>query len=205
MLDRHGVLTREAVAAEELPGGFATVYPILKVMEESGRARRGYFTAGLGATQFALPGAEDRLRDARNPDPAGPLTVLLAATDPANPYGAALPWPEVADARFERAAHARVLLRDGHLLAYLSRSGKHLITNLPESEPERGESIAALVDALQQFLTISNQPTLLIEQIDGRPALISPLTHTLETAGFFIGHDGLLLRRAGPRLHLKRR
>ena len=205
LLDRHGVLTREAVAAEELPGGFATVYPILKVMEESGRARRGYFTAGLGATQFALPGAEDRLRDARNPDPAGPLTVLLAATDPANPYGAALPWPEVADARFERAAHARVLLRDGHLLAYLSRSGKHLITNLPESEPERGESIAALVDALQQFLTISNQPTLLIEQIDGRPALISPLTHTLESAGFFIGHDGLLLRRAGPRLHLKRR
>ena len=205
LLDRHGVLTREAVAAEDLPGGFATVYPILKAMEESGRARRGYFTAGLGATQFALPGAEDRLRDARTPDPGGPHTVLLAATDPANPYGAALPWPALPDTRFERAAQARVLLRDGHLLAYLSRSGKHLTTNLPAAEPARSEAIAALVDGLQQLLTFAAEPTLLIEQIDGRPALASPLTHPLESAGCFIGHNGLLLRGAGPRLHHKRR
>ena len=95
LLERHGVLTRGAVAAERITGGFAAVYPVLRAMEEAGQARRGYFVEGLGAAQFALAGALDRLRAARDPaDPPTTSTVhLLAAADPANPYGAALAWP----------------------------------------------------------------------------------------------------------------
>ena len=118
LLARHGVLTREAVLAEGVTGGFATLYPVLKALEEAGRMRRGYFVAGLGGSQFAQPGALDRLRalretsaDPRGPD-AAPPAVVLAATDPANPYGAALPWPEgVAGAM--RAAGTHVVLVDG--------------------------------------------------------------------------------------------
>ena len=92
LLDRHGVLTREAVRGEGHPRGFAGVYPVLRAMEESGRCRRGYFVAGLGGAQFALPGAVDRLRADRRDSPKGAL--VLAATDPANVYGLSLPWPE---------------------------------------------------------------------------------------------------------------
>jgi ATP-dependent helicase Lhr and Lhr-like helicase len=105
LLERHGVLTRGAVAAERMPGGFGAVYPVLRAMEETGQCRRGYFVEGLGAAQFALPGAVDRMRAlAADPRPADPFavgadpdnserTVVLAAADPAQPYGAALPWP----------------------------------------------------------------------------------------------------------------
>jgi ATP-dependent Lhr-like helicase len=92
LLERHGVLTREAAHAEGLEGGFSAIYPILKALEDAGKVRRGYFVAGRGATQFALPGALDRLRALREP-PEEPAAVVLAATDPANPYGTALPWP----------------------------------------------------------------------------------------------------------------
>src|SRR4029077_8505345 len=92
LLARHGVLTREALTSELIPGGFASVYPVLKAMEESGRLRRGYFVAGLGATQFALPGAGDLLRSLRD-TPDETEIAILAATDPANPYGATLKWP----------------------------------------------------------------------------------------------------------------
>ena len=92
LLARHGVLTREAVSAEAVPGGFGIVYPVLKGLEDHGRIRRGYFVAGLGATQFALPGALDLLRSMRDaPDEVE--VAVLAATDPANPYGATLKWP----------------------------------------------------------------------------------------------------------------
>src|SRR5207302_5465482 len=98
LLDRHGVMTRESALAEGVEGGFAGVYPVLKALEESGRVRRGYFVAGLGAAQFALPGAVDRLRSYRDPLPAGgDEAVVLAATDPAQPFGASLPWPEHTD------------------------------------------------------------------------------------------------------------
>ena len=96
LLTRHGILTREAVGAENLPGGFGVIYPVLKAMEEHGRIRRGYFVAGLGATQFALPGALDLLRSLRTPDDE-PEVVVLAATDPANPWGTALKVPAAAD------------------------------------------------------------------------------------------------------------
>ena len=113
LLARHGIVTREAVAAESLPGGFATVYPVLKAMEENGRIRRGYFVAGLGATQFALPGALDLLRSLRNAEPAeeregsgdvdDPNVTMLAASDPANPYGATLKWPLSLQQRWTQA------------------------------------------------------------------------------------------------------
>jgi len=205
LLARHGVLTREAVAAEELEGGFAAVYPVLKAMEEAGRVRRGYFTAGLGATQFALPGAEDRLRDAREADEEAPFTVLLAATDPANPYGAAVPWPEVAEARFERAAGARVVLREGRMIGYLSRSGRALFTSLPEGEPERTHAAEALAAALAGLVALPGVRFVQLEQIDGRPAQEAPLAAELAAVGFQVLHDGLLLRASPPRLHAKRR
>ena len=110
LLERHGVVTREAVVAEGIAGGYASVYPVLRAMEESGRARRGYFVAGLGAAQFALPGAVDRLRAIRDDEPT---VRVLAATDPAQPYGAALPWPRGADDErlpLQRAAGAYVVL-----------------------------------------------------------------------------------------------
>ncbi len=91
LLARHGVVTRESLTIENIPGGFSTVYPVLKAMEESGRVRRGYFVTGLGAAQFALPGAVDRLRSLRDA-PEDAEVAVLAATDPANPYGATLPW-----------------------------------------------------------------------------------------------------------------
>ena len=93
LLDRHGILTRGAVVAERIPGGFAGVYPVLKAMEDAGRCRRGYFVDGLGGAQFAVPGAVDRLRALTDP-PSSPQTQVLAAADPANPYGAALAWPD---------------------------------------------------------------------------------------------------------------
>src|SRR5437870_8856995 len=92
LLERHGVVTREAVMAENLPGGFSAVYPVLKAMEDAGRIRRGYFVAALGATQFATGGALDLLRSLRDENEQ-PETVMLAATDPANPYGAIVKWP----------------------------------------------------------------------------------------------------------------
>ena len=140
LLERHGVLTREAVASEGIAGGFSAVYPILRAMEEAGRIRRGYFVDGLGAAQFALAGALDRLRATRDAaeSPGRAAVHLLAATDPANPYGAALPWPrrDEADRRpLQRAAGAYVALVDGFAVAYLERGGTTLQTLAPADDP----------------------------------------------------------------------
>src|SRR5438874_1349102 len=143
LLARHGVLTREAVHAEGIPGGFASVYEVLKRMEETGRARRGYFVAGLGATQFALPGAEERLRSLREP-PDGPQTVILSATDPANPYGAALAWPGrgegAPESRPQRAARSA---GPGRRCARRSARRRRAL-----SEPESDAREHALDDAI---------------------------------------------------------
>ncbi len=137
LLERHGVLTREAVRAEGIPGGFSAVYPVLRAMEEVGHVRRGYFVAGLGGAQFALPGAVDRLRARPGPG-AGPEVVALAATDPANPYGAALAWPAVPEAapggaggRPRRVAGAWVVLVDGEASLFLDRGGRRLVALRP--------------------------------------------------------------------------
>jgi ATP-dependent Lhr-like helicase len=188
LLDRHGVLTREAVQAEGIAGGFSAVYDVLKAMEEAGRVRRGYFVAGLGATQFALPGADDRLRALRE-RPEAERVLVLAATDPANPYGAALPWPEAAaeanpGARPQRGAGAQVILSGGRLLGYLSRSEKDLLTFLPAEEPERSRAALELASALAALVEEERRRTLLIGQIDGGDPAASPLSAPLVRAGF---------------------
>ena len=138
LVERHGVVTREAVLAEGVVGGFASVYGVLKVLEDRGQVRRGYFVSGLGAAQFALPGAVDRLRSMRRPDDptfprsgdadgAAPATVVLSATDPAQPYGGTLPWPE-SPGRPARIGAALVVLRHGVPLVWHDRRSHHLVT-----------------------------------------------------------------------------
>jgi ATP-dependent Lhr-like helicase len=189
LLERHGVITREAVHAEGIAGGFSAVYEVLKAMEDAGRVRRGYFVAGLGATQFALPGADDRLRAVREP-PADARALIIAATDPANPYGAALPWPETpADgdaktARPQRAAGAHVVLLDGALVGYVGRTEKNLLTFLPESEPERTHAAEALVGALAALVDDGRRRTLLVSRVDGGDPERSPIGPKLGAAGF---------------------
>lgn len=123
LLERHGVLTREAVRAEGISGGFSGMYPLLKALEEGGQVRRGYFVAGLGGSQFAVPGAVDRLRAFREA-PVEPDVVVVAATDPANAYGMALPWPVKGP---QRAAGAYVLLADGLPSLYIEKGGRSLV------------------------------------------------------------------------------
>ena len=144
LLRRHGVLTRDAVAFEGVAGGFPAVYPVLRALDEAGRIRRGYFVAGQGGLQFADPGALERLRASRDPDPGAPQAVVLAAADPANPYGAALPWPKTAEApgesetrpaRLARAAGTHVVLVDGSLVATVSARTRQVATLLPADEP----------------------------------------------------------------------
>jgi ATP-dependent helicase Lhr and Lhr-like helicase len=194
LLERYGVVTREAVHAEEIAGGFSAVYDVFKAMEEAGRVRRGYFVAGLGATQFALPGADDRLRSVREPSPEG-RTWVLAATDPANPWGAALAWPESASpSRPQRAAGARVVIREGALLAVTGRGDRSLVTFLPAEEPERSEAARALAAALAAPVDDGRRRAVLISRIDGEDPASSPLAPYLAKAGFTPGSRGWLKR-----------
>ena len=198
LLARHGVLTREAVASEGASGGFGIVYPVLKAMEEAGRIRRGYFVAGLGATQFALPGALDLLRSLRDPssDEANVEVVVLSATDPANPYGAAIRFPAVSVGRgATRSVGATVILVDGALAAYLARGDRQLLTFLPETEPQRSKTARAVARALRER---SRTPVsddqgprgMLIEEIDGIPPSAHPIAPFLAKAGFITGAMG---------------
>ena len=196
LLERHGVVTREAVMAEGLAGGFASVYPVLKAMEEAGRARRGYFVAGLGAAQFALPGAVDRLRAARDRDPdKGPETVVLAAADPAQPYGASLPWPRDADA--ERQTLARVpgaylVMADGVAALYVERGGRGLVTLPAMADPEVGSLALA---ALRTLLAPSGPlRELRLERVDRVPPADSSLADALRGLGFRPSYRSWLLR-----------
>ncbi len=204
LLERYGVLTREAVHAEGVPGGFSAVYDVLKAMEEAGRVRRGYFVAGLGATQFALPGAEDRLRAVREaPEVAKEAKVLvLAATDPANPYGAALAWPgdeEGKGARAQRAAGAYVVLGDGAVIGYVGRTERDLVTFLPGEEPERGAAAEALARALGAMVETGRRKTLLIGRIDGVEAEGSEFGKRLVAVGFSATSKGYFKRGGGGR------
>jgi ATP-dependent Lhr-like helicase len=206
LLERHGVLTREAVHAEGVVGGFSAVYDVLKAMEEAGKVRRGYFVAGLGATQFALPGADDRLRAAREPT-AEPRAMVIAATDPANPYGAALGWPEAPAAtgdaakaaRPQRAAGAHVVLLDGAIIGYVGRTEKNLLTFLPAEEPERGRAATALFGALAALVDDGRRRTLLLARIDGEETERSPLVKQLTAAGFTPTSKGYFRRAASRR------
>jgi ATP-dependent helicase Lhr and Lhr-like helicase len=201
LVERYGVLTREATLGEGSEGGFAGVYPVLRALEEKGRIRRGYFVAGLGAAQFALPGAVDRLRSAR---PAAPPVdgddgpgedgaardvplIVLAATDPAQPYGAALPWPE-SGGRPARAAGALVVLADGEAVAFVERGGRSLwsfpaATRYPSWPQALGERITSGLVRSQEVVSV-----------DGEPARTGPWADALRSAGFVDGYRGLVAR-----------
>jgi ATP-dependent Lhr-like helicase len=194
LLERHAVVTREAVAAEAISGGYAAVYPVLRAMEEAGRARRGYFVAGLGAAQFALPGAVDRLRAVRD---EGPESVrVLAATDPAQPYGAALAWPRGdADERLplQRAAGAYVVLVDGRAVLYIERGGRGLLTLPAASAPDlASRAVRALPGLVAPEGPLRE---LRLERVDRAPVADSSLADPLKAAGFRPGYRGFILRR----------
>ena len=223
LLDRHGVLTREAVAGEAIEGGFSAVYPVLRALEERGRIRRGYFVDGLGAAQFALPGAVDRLR-AMRPGPGEASSVdggpggardgssrdgssrdgssrdgssrvhLLAAADPANPYGAALPWPrrDEQDRRpLQRAAGAYVVLVDGAAALYLDRGGTSLVALPPADDPG---VLAAALPALGALVADGRVRELVLAKADGEPVGTWPRREALLAAGFVQGYRGYVLR-----------
>ena len=195
ILNRHGIVTREALAVENVAGGFSALYDVLKAMEERGRIRRGYFVAGLGAAQFAVPAALDLLRSLRA-EPETPQTAYIAATDPANPYGAILRWPSAgagAPAASQQAgrrvlarqAGAGVIVVNGLLVAYVGRADKHLVTVLPDDEPERSTVAAEVARMLHVLATGgSDRPGMLIAEIDGVPAAAHPLARFLVEAGF---------------------
>jgi ATP-dependent Lhr-like helicase len=196
LLDRHGVVTREAVASEGIEGGFSAVYPILRALEEAGRIRRGYFVDGLGAAQFALAGAIERLRTMRDParSPAERDIHLLAAADPANPYGAAISWPRrgEADRRpLQRAAGAYVVLVDGVAALYLERGGATLQTLPAADDPDVAEAAARALRALVDDRRVRE---LVITKIDGLPIAESPFRDVLVAAGFGQGYRGLVLK-----------
>ena len=199
LLERHGVLTREMVHAEGISGGFSAVYDVLKAMEETGRVRRGYFVAGLGATQFAVPGAEERLRGMREASEE-PRTVLLAATDPALAYGVALPWPTREAGRTQRAAGAHAVVHDGALVAYSRRTEANVLTFLPESEPERTRVADAVARLLAAQVEDGPRRTMLIGAVDGADPAHSALGSHLQAQGFTRGSQGYLKRKPGPPL-----
>jgi ATP-dependent Lhr-like helicase len=198
LLDRHGVVTRDAAAAEGVEGGFAGVYPVLRALEEAGRVRRGYFVDGLGAAQFAVSGAIERLRGLREPARSASERVvhLLAAADPANPYGAALPWPRRGedDRRpFQRAAGAEVVLVDGGAALYVERGGG--LQTLPAfDDPETAEIAVAALRGLLGPVGEGRLRELVIRRVDGLPVGESPHRERLLAAGFVAGYRGLVLR-----------
>jgi ATP-dependent Lhr-like helicase len=192
LLERHGVLTREATNSDGL-GSFSELYPVLRALEEAGRIRRGYFVADLNAVQFARPSADDRLRASRKAD-SGARAALLAATDPANPFGSVLPWPET-ELRPQRAAGALVIIWDGLLLGYLPRGEKVLLTFLDQTGTERQDAERALAEALARLVDGARRRAVVLGGIDGRPARQSQLGPALIAAGFTAVGDGFVLRR----------
>jgi ATP-dependent Lhr-like helicase len=207
LLNRHGVLTRGAVAAESVPGGFATLYKVLSTFEEAGRCQRGYFVESLGGAQFAVASTVDRLRSYldgpgsfKDPERAEYRAVVLAAADPANPYGAALPWPAASadgpgpGARPGRKAGALVVLVDGELAWFLERGGRSLLTFTDDAAADHAAAMA-----LADLVASRRVASILVERIDGVPALQpraggpSPVD-ALSDAGFVRTPRGMRLR-----------
>jgi ATP-dependent Lhr-like helicase len=186
LLERQGIVTRDGVRAEGIPGGYAPVYRELRRLEILGSCRRGYFVEGLGGAQFALPGAVERLRDR----PAEETALVLAAADPAQPFGAAIPWPKRAGARAARVAGAYVVLLGGEPGLFVERGGRSLV---PLREPEDGwlaEALAALVESMPRMRV----KRLAVERFDGRPVGETEIMPLLLEAGFLAGPRRAVLR-----------
>jgi ATP-dependent Lhr-like helicase len=188
-LDRYGVVTRGSVMTENAEGGFGAAYRALSSLEESGQCRRGYFIEGLGAAQFALTGAVDRLR-AQQREPETPRATVLAACDPATPYGAALPWPEREGHRPGRKAGALVVLVDGALVFYVERGGKTLLS-FTEDQTRLTPAAEALARAVQR----GQLGRLTVERADGAHVFGTPaVSEALQAAGFRMTPQGLRMR-----------
>jgi ATP-dependent Lhr-like helicase len=193
LLERWGLVAREMASSESLPGGFSAVYKVLAAMEEAGSVRRGWFCEGLTGAQFAFPGAVDRLRASRDPAEA-PELRMIAACDPANPYGAALPWPpqdgEARGGGPQRKPGATVVLVDGDLALWLGASGKRLLT-FPRAE--RPELLHLALSVLPLAARRTRRRAITIERIDGEPASASARRTALIESGFVQDYRGLTL------------
>ncbi|MEO0973833.1 MAG: crosslink repair DNA glycosylase YcaQ family protein, partial [Pseudomonadota bacterium] len=209
LLDRYGIVSREAVQSESLSGGFSPLYKVLQGMEDAGRVRRGYFVEGLSGAQFAEPGAIDRLRAARRGDDVATYddeqpdrydeddVVLLASQDPANVWGALLAWPDTSGAdalRPRRAAGTWVVLVDGRPVLWVGVGGRQIATFADTVSSDRGELELAL-EAIHRIPAGAKGRTLHVEQIDGAPAHESVLADLLLEHGFVRDHKGLLAQR----------
>ena len=205
LLTRYGLVTRETVASEAIAGGFSAVYQVLRAMEDAGRIRRGYFVAGLGGAQFAMPAALDLLRSHREA-PDTPQAVVLAATDPANPYGTLLKWPDTSggadDGRADvgrgatRTVGSLVVLVDGLAAGYLRRGERDLLLALPDTEPGRTRIAQALARALVQHALArpDGRRGLFLETINGTRAGVHPAARWFVAEGFVVGAEGLQYR-----------
>jgi ATP-dependent helicase Lhr and Lhr-like helicase len=226
LLKRHGVVTRETMGLENVAGGFSAVYDVLKALEEAGRLRRGYFVAGLGGAQFAMPSAIDLLRSLRTDrTPEKPEILCLAATDPANLYGSVLRWPSTSSVRdvgasceettdtepareantriLARAVGARVILRSGELVAYMRRNNPNLIVFLPADEPDRSHVARDLANFLAELGCQDLQPQgsgrpagLLLTTVNDIPIAEHFLARLLLDAGFHASPMGFHLRHS---------
>jgi len=181
MLERHGVVVRDAVLAESIPGGFAGLYPVFAAMEDAGKVRRGYFVEGMGGSQFALTGAVDRLRSGAG----GDRPVVLAAADPANPFGAALAWPDHEAGRPSRSAGALVVLIDGRLASFVEQGGKRVLTFADSDVSQIAAALAGREEGSRRQV---------IHTIDDRPAHQTPLGEALLESGFVSSYKGLTHR-----------
>jgi ATP-dependent helicase Lhr and Lhr-like helicase len=190
LLERHGIVTRDSVRAEGIPGGYGAVYGELKALETLGTCRRGYFVEGLGGAQFALPGAVERLRELRRRDDEEPEPLVLAASDPAQPYGAALPWPKLAGARAARVAGAHVVLLGGEAALFVERGGRSLVSLRKPEEAWLRQALAALVAHVRS----GGARRLAVERVDGTPVVETELMPLLVEAGFLAGPRRAVLR-----------
>jgi ATP-dependent Lhr-like helicase len=202
LLSRYGVVTREVAGAEGIEGGFSAVYDVLKAMEDAGRIRRGYFVGGVGAMQFALPAALELMRSFKNASD-DVESVVVSATDPANPYGTMLKWPapNAADSGAgrgpTRTVGALVILVDGALAGYVARGGRQLLTFVPEDEPARTTTSRALATRLAAIARGEDgRGGLLVSEINGIPTSEHPLAPFLIDAGFNASAMGFQMRKA---------
>jgi ATP-dependent Lhr-like helicase len=186
LLERQGIVTRDGVRGEGVPGGYGAVYRELRKLETLGVCRRGYFVEGLGGAQFALPGAVERLRER----PEEPPPLVIAAADPAQPYGAALPWPKRAGARAARVAGAYVVLLGGSPALYVERGGRSLV---PLRDPDP-EWLRPALEAIVDHVRMRGQKRLAVERFDGEPVGESEIMPLLLEAGFLAGPRRAVLR-----------
>jgi ATP-dependent helicase Lhr and Lhr-like helicase len=191
LLERQGIVTRDGVRAEGITGGYGAVYAELKALETLGLCRRGYFVEGLGGAQFALGGAVERLRELRPREDEEPDALVLAAADPAQPYGAVLQWPKRAGARAARVAGAQVVLLGGEPALFVERGGRSLV---PLRDPDESWLRPALAALVEHVRGAGTRKRLAVERFDGEPVTESEAMPLLVEAGFLAGPRRAVLR-----------